>query len=489
MGHRSRLIWTGILFVRGRQRLAQFRKETSASVAIIFALAAIPMICAIGAAIDYSAAALVRSKLQSAADAASLASVSFNSDPINTALAMSGNGTISGGSSYALNFFNANLVNSVGYLNLSSTATVSKSSQNITATISFTADVPTFFMGLLGYNNIPISGSSTSSYTLPTYIDFYLMFDVSGSMSFPSTQSEQTRLTAINPDNYTLYPNGCSFACHFTRQGACPDSEQKYSTNGYCLGYALTRNAGNSANPPVTSCPMPDTSACIQLRADAVGYAVQQLLATAASSEVVANQYRVGLYPFIRYLYSYYPLTTNLTGSASKSTTINYAAANFASLLDSGANSSLGSGGTHFENALPSMNTLISSVGDGSGPSKALPYVFLITDGAQDSQTQWNGSWSGSNHATVIDSSLCTTLKDRGITIAVLYIPYETIQNPTSFANGEDFAVNAIIPDIPSNLQACASPGFFFAADTPTDITNALLKMFQQVVSTAHISS
>ena len=158
-------------------------------------------------------------------------------------------------------------------------------------------------------------------------------------------------------------------------------------------------------------------------------------------------------------------------------------------------NSNLGSGGTHFENALPSMNTLITSVGTGASSSSPLPYVFLITDGSQDCQTQWNGNWSGDagcdqhyNSATTVEASLCTTLKNRGITIAVLYIPYETIANATTFANSEDIYANDNIPNIPAALQACASPNFYYTATTPTDINNALIEMFEQAVSTAHIT-
>ena len=320
------------------------------------------------------------------------------------------------------------------------------------------------------------------------------MLDVSGSMGFPSTSSEQTRLESANPDNKDVYPGGCTFACHFSAQGACDapvttaPSGAPSNWNQYCQGYIVSRNGGNYHNTPVTSCPTAGTSACIQLQADAVGYAVQQLLSTAAAAEVVSNQYQVGLYPFIQYLYSYFPITSNITGSPTNSSTINYAAANLANLLDTGANSNLGSGGTHFENAFPSMNTIISSVGDGSSWSSPLPYVFLITDGAQDSQVQWGGNWSGSNNATVMDTSYCTTLKNRGITIAVLYVPYQPIQNPTTIYNNEDGAVNAIIPNIPSALQSCASPNFYFTASSPTAITNTMITMFNQVVKTAHIS-
>ena len=125
-----------------------------------------------------------------------------------------------------------------------------------------------------------------------------------------------------------------------------------------------------------------------------------QLLSTASSSELVTNQFQVGLYPFIQNLYTYSAMTTSLTGS------ISTAATNLASLLDTGVNASLGSGGTHFENAFSSMNTLISSVGTGSSSSSPLPYVFIVTDGSQDYQTQSGGNWSSQNWTATLGGSL-----------------------------------------------------------------------------------
>jgi Flp pilus assembly protein TadG len=526
----------GARLARLRSLISNFRLNKRGNVAVITALALLPMVAAMGCAVDYSMASMVKTKLQAAADAASLATVSINSSVITTAKNMSGNGTVSGGSTFATNYFNANLAqapesNAYTASSLSPTATVTRTGTTITATVAFTAQVPTYFMGVMGYNNIAVSGTSSASYTLPTYIDFYLMVDVSGSMSFPSTTAEQSRLLAVNPDNLNGsngYPGGCTFACHFTTQGACAQTSAQgnpwqgsipaagATTNpgsgGYCQGFIISRlgttpvsfatgtnnttngNKVNWTNTQVTSCPTAGTTSCIQLRADAVGYAVTQLLTTASNSELVTNQFQVGLYPFIQYLYSYFPLTTDLTATGSGS--ISQAATNLASLLDTGNNSNLGSGGTHFENAFPSMNTIISSVGTGSSSSSPLPYVFLITDGSQDCQWQSGGSWGGdagcspySNSATTIDTSLCTTLKNRGITIAVLYIPYETIQSPTTFANSEDIYANDNIPNIPGALQSCASPNFYFTANTPTDINNALIAMFDQAVSTAHISN
>jgi hypothetical protein len=227
------------------------------------------------------------------------------------------------------------------------------------------------------------------------------------------------------------------------------------------------------------------------LRLDAVGYAVSQLLTTAAQAEAqtgISNQYRIGLYPFIEDSYAYFPLTTNITATGSGS--LSNSASQLATLLDTGQNSSLGSGGTHIDTSLSDINNMITSVGTGSSSTNPLPYVFLVTDGSQDPQKYWNGSWSGSNHATTLDTTICTTMKNRGITVAVLYIPYVTISPVnSSFANDEDDYANWNIPNIPGSLKSCASPSFFYTASTPADINNALTQMFQQAVSTAHITN
>ena len=244
----------------------------------------------------------------------------------------------------------------------------------------------------------------------------------------------------------------------------------------------------------VSSCPTDGTSACIQLRADAVGYAVNQLFITANASMKVTNQFRIGLYPFIQDLYAYFALTSSINGSSTNSSTINYAAANLASQLDTNTNANLGSGGTHIDTALTTMNGLIRTVGDGSSSTNTQPFVFLVTDGAQDPQTKalnQSGGWAGSNHATVIDPTReCATIKGRGIIISVLYIPYQPIQNPNpSFAGDEDGYANSNIANIPPSLKGCASPSFFFTANTPADITTALNAMFQQSLKTAHITN
>jgi len=564
--------------------LSRFRGNSKGNVAVIFAIACIPVLTAIGCAVDYSLAVRMRSKMQAAADAASVGAISQSSPGYAAAEAMSSNGSVAAGVTDANNIFMSNLcgptltgcTNVTGYSNLTVTPTITKTGSTLTSVVSFTAQVPVVFMKVVGWQTLTISSTSSSSAAMSTYLDFYLTLDVSGSMGLPSTpgvNGEEGRLALVNPDNKVQYPTGCTLACHFAPQNsACVNPPgtppanppanppttttsytQQYNTNNYCMGYIYSRLSqsaltnminypssaigtyglkqvpglpdamlsnlnnslsgsnslitGNSSSLPysltaATSCPTAGTDACIQLRLDAVGYAVNQLLQYANQTEAatnVPNQFRIGLYPFIEQLYAYFPLTSSINGSATNSSTINYAAANLATLLDTNMNSNLGSGGTHIDDALNTLNSTIVNVGNGSSSTNTQPFVFLVTDGAQDPQTKGvpNGGWSGTNHATVLSNALevdypnaCQTLKNRGIIVGVLYIPYQTISPVnSSFAGDEDDYANANIPGIPSSLSTCASPNFFFTASTPAAINAALQQMFNQSLITAHITN
>src|ERR1700686_1392655 len=133
-------------FARICAQIARFRSNKRGNVAIITALSCLPLIAAVGCVIDYTTASLVKTKLQAAADAAAVATVSVNSSVITTAKGMSSGGTVSGGSTFATNFFNANLSSppaNIGYTGLSPSATVTSSGSTVTAKVSFTASVPT----------------------------------------------------------------------------------------------------------------------------------------------------------------------------------------------------------------------------------------------------------------------------------------------------------------------------------------------------------
>ena len=561
MIRRSKTTASGRL-ARMRNLIARFRRDRRGNIAIMMALSALPLVGIVGCVVDYTMATAAKTKLQASADAATLAAVSMNSTVVANAQLMGTgtNGTVANGTTYLQNIFTSNAAASPAPTITSSSVT--KNGNTVTAAMSYSYQVPTAFLGVLGFRNITVTGSSTASYTWAIYINFYMMLDVSGSMSFPSTPAEQTRLMAVNPDNLTGsmgYPQGCQFACHFTAQGACqqnpvsgwqvgqgpiPAPNHSYAgykpnpnPGGYCQGFTISRlgttptsftsgttnttngNSVNWTNTPVSSCPTDGTTSCIQLRADVIGVALNQLFTVVTQTESstgISNQFQIGLFPFIKDLCwsssnssnsCSVGLTSNLTGS-----TITNFASQLANLLDTGQDPTMGSGGTHFEKALNTMNSNISSsaIGNGTGPSHGgyLPYVFIVTDGSQDYQTQSGGNWSSenwgsttavpySNSATIMPpnsidttSDYCAAMKNRGITVAVLYIPYAQIVNPnTSFANNEDGYANANAANIPASLQACASPNFFFTATTPAEIKSQLLTMFETASNTARVTN
>ena len=537
--------------------LNRFRRDQRGNIAVIFGIACLPVLSAIGCGVDYSEASRMRAKLQSAADAAAVASISQQSQGWLTASTMTGSGEVTTAEQNAMNIFNGNISTVPTALYTLNTiltkAVVMKTGPTLTATVNFNATVPVTFMKVWGWSNLTVSGSSSASSSLPLYLDFYVALDVSGSMGLPSDANGQAALNLVNPDNYSAYPSGCTLACHFQVQNVCSDSGQKYKTNSYCMGFAYTRvdqtaltnllNVKATKNgvrnstalgfpdsmisglpgslntdptygiQAVSSCPNPTPATgdipCIQLRVDAVGFALNAtkaangtsgLFETANNSAVITNQFRIGLYPFIQDAITYSSLTTQINGSPTNTSTINYAAANLVNLLDTNTNSGLGSGGTNITQSIGDINNIVATAGDGSSATKTLPYVFLITDGAVDPQTKQlnsSGGWAGSNHATTIATSPspCAQLTGRGVKVMVLYIPYTKIADPNpSFANDEDDYANNNIVNIPNSLTKCASPAdssgsYMYTANTPAQINQAIVAMFNHALVTAHITN
>src|SRR5664279_5122171 len=99
--------------------ICRFGKDRRGNIAVIFAIASVPIISAVGCAADYSMATRMREKLQSAVDAASVASISQYSPGFIAAAAMTTNGSVAAGVTDANNIFNGIMSTMTGYSNLS----------------------------------------------------------------------------------------------------------------------------------------------------------------------------------------------------------------------------------------------------------------------------------------------------------------------------------------------------------------------------------
>ncbi len=80
-------------------------------------------------------------------------------------------------------------------------------------------------------------------------------------------------------------------------------------------------------------------------------------------------------------------------------------------------------------------------------------------------------------------------MKNRGITLAILYIPYQPIQNRRTFASSEDFAGQRHYPVDSGHAAALCLAELLFTANSPQDIVTALSTMFAQSLVTAHVTN
>lgn len=432
--------------------------STSGNISIIYAFALIPTIGLLGLGTDWYRQQSYKARLDAAADAAALAAITTAQAYINANSTTQTDPTanaIAAGKTQAGKVFAVNAGSTQLYVPVTPDIQFpTPAAQTLTATVSYTGTMPTRFGGLIGTTSFAVKGSSTSSLTMGKYIDFYLLLDVSGSMGIPATTAGQTALAAKNPDNLSNYPTGCVFACHY--QGS--------------QGYTVAR-ANN-----------------IALRVDTVGQAVTALIQTATQTETLKNQYRIGIYPFIVHAVQAAALSSDFTAATAVASSLG------TNWLDRGTGgptvngTSLGSGGTHFEYLQNDMTAYFSTIGDGSKASSPKPFVFLVTDGADNNQTY--SPFTGSQ-PQLPNMSFCDAAAQRKIPVSILYIPYVPISNPNpSFAGNEDGKVNAIIPQIPATLQNCTTltGGYFFTANTPADINNAMQTMFFQALQAARLT-
>jgi hypothetical protein len=108
---------------------------------------------------------------------------------------------------------------------------------------------------------------------------------------------------------------------------------------------------------------------------------------------------------------------------------------------------------------------------------------------------------SGNTYAAPGGADWCTTVKNRGIRIAVLYTTYVPMISPplTNYnsswyknfmgaGQGISSFINATTDQAATSLQSCASPGLFYEVQNDGDISAALGALFNMAVQSAYLS-
>jgi len=432
--------------------VGRFRSDQRGNIAVIFVIALLPVLSAIGCAIDYSRAAQIRSKLQAAADAASVGSIAKTSPAFIAAGSMTVDGPIPAGATDASNIFVGNMTGVTGYTLNSVSPVVTKSGGTVTSVVQFSANIATMFLGVMGKSEINVTGTSTSTANMPLFIDFYLLLDNSPSMGVGATPADVATMVNNTSDK-------CAFACHDLND-----------SNNY---YKLAKTLG------------------VTTRIDVLRTATQQLMDTAVATQTYSSQFRMAIYDFgasastqgVRALFS---LSSSLTSAKTAAGSID--------LMTVSGQGQLNDQDTGFTAILPAINNVIGAPGTGTAaaPQK---YLFFVSDGvADESNAGCLKPTTGGRCQSPINPALCTTLKNRGVKIAVLYTTYLAL--PTNAWYNSWIAPFNLGPYGPSpnseiaiNMSSCASPGLFFEVSPTQGISQAMNALFQKAVADARISS
>ncbi len=148
--------------------LRRFTRDVRGNVAVIFALATLPIIGFVGTAVDFSSANAAKVQLQAALDSTALMLASYAPDHTDAEI-----------QAQAAKYFNA-IFDSPTATNASVTASYSSTDSKIV--LDGSAKVPTQFMSVLGIDSVTINGSSTTKWGT-TRLRVALVLDNTGSMA------------------------------------------------------------------------------------------------------------------------------------------------------------------------------------------------------------------------------------------------------------------------------------------------------------------
>lgn len=460
-----------------RRAVLRFARDRKANVAIIFALMLVPMIFLLGMALDYTLALRQREQLNAAADAAAIAAV-------RPAMLTQTDSAVIKATAEAVFAAKANLPGLAA--TPTPTVTVTDSGLSRTITVSYVAQSVNNFPAVLRKPTWQIDGSATAKASSAPNMNFYLLMDDSPSMGIGATADDIKNLITYTAPAYQSAgaSQNCGFACHQTNiahDGGTRDNLAIARSRNITLRIDLVTSAVNQLLNTWSNCPQSGVSG-----------GVMQCMAALNNTA-----YKAALYTFDLGLNTLASLTTP-TSAGLQVSNIALMPVAYQNCVVVTTNCKTDNG-TNIVGALTSLNSIMPTPGLGSNVAGDTPQevVFLVTDGVEDkiSATCPNASFaSNSRCQQPLDTTMCTTIKNRGIKIAVLYTEYvQLIANATTGIQKTDQWYMSWVdkydqPDpstgtIAQNLKACASPGFYKNVQSGGDISKALTDLFIQVAS------
>ncbi len=450
----------------------KFFKDTRGAVAIIFGITIIPILMAVGLAVDYSVTSDNKSKLDSAADAAALAGAIRAKTYLaeNQGRGLPDSVVIAQAKVIAKKeaekHFDGSLTKLVNTSNVTRNIEIEIDTQNrtVNANVKYGADVALSVAPVVNINNFHVTNGSEgiqAQANLPTYLDIYVVMDNSGSMGIGADDSNIAKIKDLNTAN-----PGCEVACH---------------TNGYPSYNQLKSLTG--ANK-------------VTMRIDVLRDAITGMLSQANAIKTTNDLFQFTLLAFSNDLV---PLQSASTDYAQLNTGI-------ASLDLDNRN-----GGTNFHYSIGTqLPGLVPSSQDGSSALKRKTHIVIITDGVENNRfqttfgsgigdpnfTDWLSSTtqyvtpSTGDHIQAFNPRICDAVKAKGAQVTVLNVKYIVPKNPSGAADEFDHIGNNIIGQEATTLAGCASNSSdYYSANTPAEIKSAVAAIFGNILRPVRLTN
>lgn len=463
-------------FKRFKLAASAFGADVNGNFALMTGVMLVPLMGFGSLALDHWKVASAKSDIENAADAAALGAINRAS----AIMRQTGdrNNAISEGKLAGADQFGGNAGKIPDTKTSTPVITVVISGLEVTASVTWNANVTTTLGSFFNWSNQNIKGASRAAVTMPPYVQIHVVVDNSASMGIGATAEEQAKM--FN-DAFI----GCAVACHL---------------GGGHTTYAHTKMTG------------------IQTRIDVVKNVLVRVAESVTQRTTIPNQIKIGVSTFSNEYSEFVKITDP-------------AASNMTAFRDKMSKLELAStgGGTDFHNALKQARDKLPAGGDGLTESRPLLYVFFITDGVEHSVQRKPGppAWEvdpdlvnkfvtphptvNSNYVSTyryggvtrdndtgwvqpLDPNLCRGVKDRGANLLTLEIEYVVpIEQHWKHDGEKDIRFGWIKDNIlkaegnhtlsHNRFRACASkPEDASLARSKTEIEDAIQAMFEKVL-------
>jgi len=424
-------IWTYL-----RRQLADFRRANAGNVAMTFALASLPLVGTVGFAVDYSHANAVKAAMQAALDSTALM-LSRDAATLNNADLQT----------KASSYFTA-LFTRPEAKNVTITASYSTTGGSQLA-VNGAAAVPTSFLGVIGYQNINVTGTATAAWG-STRLRVALVLDNTGSMASAgkmtalksATQSLLTQLQSAAGTNGDVYVSIIPFTTVVNVGSSNYNNTTwiDWSDYGNCTGGNNQLSAGDWTKyqcnydhgtwTTYSSSMKSSWKGCVTDRGDLTGpnSAAYDTNVAAISSSVSASKY-----PAVDYTVG----TTDYCGGLPQVISLTYNWSSLSSLV----NSMQPAGATNQNIGLEMGWMSLAGGGPFTAPAEDSNYTYqhviiLLTDGL-NTQNRWygDGGTVGSSDDAKIDAReqlTCNNFKAASANNILYTIQVNTDGDPTS---------------------------------------------------------